>query len=202
MTPPFIKFSGHSDSGKTGLVCDVVRELKDRGYQVGVLKHDPHERWEWDKHGTDTARHAEAGADAVSILSPGRHGLYQKHDRPLDVQGIIRKMAPAPDIVLLEGFKSRDFPGFKATEDGWEDHLGQTYSSESVGTIADRVIELSGINKQTNGKCELYVDGKQVPLKKFPSSALTEVLEGFVRSLNDVDPGESLSVEIHRNAGD
>lgn len=199
MTIPTIKFSGESDSGKTTTVCQLVEELSDRGYSVGVLKHDPNDHWQWDKRGTDTDRHAKAGADAVSILSGKRHGLYQSHNGQFDVAELIRKMDPEPDLVLLEGFKSRSFPGFEATGEGWEDHDGNQFSGGNVETLADRVEQLADLERSHEPRethVRLTVDGEDVPLKSFPKSALVEVIEGYIRSLNDVQPGQSLSVEI------
>jgi molybdopterin-guanine dinucleotide biosynthesis protein MobB len=203
MSVPKIKFSGPSDSGKTSVISEVVRELKDRGHTVGVLKHDPHDHWSWDEEDTDTARHAGAGADAVSILSPERHGLYQFHDGRFDVDELIAKMDPKPDVVLLEGFKSRSYPGFEYADGQWEDHAGETFSHDDIGAMSDRIERFAHLNGNETecGEtfCRLTVDGEEVPLKAFPKSALVEVVEGYVRSLDGVEPGRRLTLDIEHD---
>lgn len=112
MTIPSIKIAGSSDSGKTTLIEQLVPVLRQRGWRVAVIKHDPHDHWTWDRPGADTDRVAQAGADGVAILSPGRFGLYQPTERELPVEALARKFEPVPDLVLLEGFKQSAHPGF------------------------------------------------------------------------------------------
>ena len=197
MNIPLFKVCGDSDTGKTTLVETIVEELKNRNYRLGVIKHDPADHWEWDVKGTDTERHARAGADGVAILSPGRFGLYQKRDGELDLQQLVEKFDPRPDLVLLEGFRSLDVPGFTQEEGQWVDQQGNTYNDENFSGMIDAVenqIKSSRENKDLS--CRLEVDGKPVDLTSFPRRALVELLWGFVRSLSGVDRGTTLTVEI------
>ena len=63
---PIISFVGHSNSGKTTLIEQIVRILSRKGYRVGVLKHT-HGAIKADKRETDTDRFRLAGAGISSI---------------------------------------------------------------------------------------------------------------------------------------
>lgn len=193
--PTMIRVSGPSESGKTSLICDLIPELKRRGYRVGAIKHDVHDVWRWDDPEKDTGRVNRAGADAVGIVSPGRCGLYQQGVEERDVEELAAALRPTPDVVLLEGFSSRDFPGLDAREGGWVDEEGREYGDGEISAMVDGIeSRLPGENFEV----QLTVNGESVPLKDFPRRALAGVVEGFVRSLSGVEEPGSLRLRIDR----
>ncbi|MBO8170597.1 MAG: molybdopterin-guanine dinucleotide biosynthesis protein B [Bacillaceae bacterium] len=107
MTAPVFSFVGYSGSGKTTLLCRVVSQLKKRGYRVGTLKHDAH-RFEMDKPGKDTWKHAQAGADVVAISSDDKFALIEKPVRELQLEDILKRIEGV-DVILIEGYK-RELP--------------------------------------------------------------------------------------------
>lgn len=176
--PVLVRVSGPSGSGKTSLICGLVSELQDRGYRVGVIKHDVHDTWQWDDPNKDTGRAAKAGADAVGIVSPGRYGLYQKRDDERRVEDLAGAFRPAPDVILLEGFSTLECPGFRYRNGQWIDDRGHEYGDEELSAIADGIeSRLSG----NSASMQLFVDGDPVPLRQFPGRVLMNLLEGFVR---------------------
>ena len=66
--PYIFGISGRKNTGKTKIVCEIVKELSERGYDVATIKHDGHE-FEPDRPGTDTFRHLNAGAFGTAIFS-------------------------------------------------------------------------------------------------------------------------------------
>ncbi len=70
-----IHIVGRKNSGKTTLVCDLVRELTRRGVKVATVKHTHHHH-ELDTPGKDSHLHREAGAAAVGILSPRMTAIF------------------------------------------------------------------------------------------------------------------------------
>lgn len=68
---PAVAFSAWSGSGKTTLIEQLVREFKQRGLRVAVIKHDAH-GFDIDREGKDTWRFQMAGADLVAISPPPR----------------------------------------------------------------------------------------------------------------------------------
>ena len=196
MKIPLFKISGNSDTGKTTILSDLIHGLKERDYCVGVVKHDPSNHWQWEVEDTDTDRHRKAGADAVAILSPGRYGVYQKRNGELDLSSLVEKFNPEPDIVLLEGFQSLDLPGLTLEDGEALDQEGNSYDLDETNLILNRIEEqISATEQEHKSVSRLWVDGKEVPLTRFPQSALKGVLEGFIQSLDGVDAGDTIRVE-------
>ena len=102
--PPAFGICGYSGAGKTTVILELIRELRARGLQVGVVKHDTH-GLNIDHEGKDTDRIFRAGAD-VLIRGPGQLFL-RAHDRgALTLHDTLRQMAPYYDLLLVEGHKT------------------------------------------------------------------------------------------------
>ena len=107
--PPIVSIVGRSDSGKTTLLERLIPELRGRGYRVGTIKHHAHPGFEVDKPGKDTWRHAQAGAEAVALVAPGKMFLLRRTEGELDL-GAVAAMMGEVDIVLTEGYRWADTP--------------------------------------------------------------------------------------------
>ena len=104
-TPRRIHVVGRKNSGKTTLVCELVRELTARGLKVATVKHT-HHRHELDTPGKDSHQHREAGAAAVGILSPQMTAMFFPTDR--EVRGDQRytqfeSLFADCDLIIVEG---------------------------------------------------------------------------------------------------
>ena len=100
---PVISFVGRSNCGKTTYLEKLIRELKNRGYRVGTIKHDVH-GFEMDKPGKDTWRHSQAGADVVCISSPTKMAMIKKVEQELLLDEVIAFVSDV-DIIFTEGYK-------------------------------------------------------------------------------------------------
>jgi molybdopterin-guanine dinucleotide biosynthesis protein MobB len=109
MTVKAVAFVSKSGSGKTTLLEKVISRLKDRGYRVGVIKHDAH-RFDIDRPGKDSYRLTAAGADIMLISSPEKLALVKKHAASPPVEDLLTVFFTDVDIVLTEGFKSSSLP--------------------------------------------------------------------------------------------
>ncbi len=102
--------AGRSGMGKTTLLERLVPELKSRGLVVSLIKHS-HKAIEIDRPGKDSYRLREAGCQEVLLLGDGRwalmHELRGDPEPPLPY--LLSRIQPC-DLVLVEGFKSGDFP--------------------------------------------------------------------------------------------
>lgn len=108
MAAPIVSVVGRSDSGKTTLICGLVRELKRRGWKVATIKHDVH-GFEMDKPGKDTWKHAEAGADTVVISSPWKMAMIEKVTEELSLDQLVERISNV-DIIISEGYKRNNKP--------------------------------------------------------------------------------------------
>lgn len=109
MTVKAVAFVAKSGSGKTTLLEKVIPRLKDRGYRVGVIKHDAH-RFEIDRPGKDSYRLTAAGADTMVISSPEKLAMVKTHAASPPVESLLAEYFTDMDIVLVEGFKSSALP--------------------------------------------------------------------------------------------
>jgi len=102
--------AGWSGSGKTTLLTRLLPALIGRGLSVSTVKHAHHD-FDIDQPGKDSWRHRKEGATEVMVASSQRWALMHEHrgapEPKLDI--LLRQMAPV-DLVLVEGFKTEDFP--------------------------------------------------------------------------------------------
>ncbi len=102
---PRIHIVGRRNSGKTTLVCELVRELTDRGIRVATIKHTHHNH-ELDTPGKDSWKHRESGAVGVGILSPYMTAVFVPSERTQDTQQDyewLSGMFKDVELVIVEG---------------------------------------------------------------------------------------------------
>lgn len=100
---------GYKNSGKTTMITRLIPELKNRGYNVAVIKHDGHD-FESDVPGTDSWKHQKAGAFGVAVFSEKRI-LITKECGNITEQQLARAF-PEADIILIEGLKNSSYPKY------------------------------------------------------------------------------------------
>lgn len=96
---------GRKNSGKTTLVCELVRQLTDRGVKVATIKHTHHQH-ELDTPGKDSHKHRESGAAGVGILSAQMTAAFVPVQRDEDEAvryARFNVMFNDCDIILVEG---------------------------------------------------------------------------------------------------
>ncbi len=100
-----IGIAGFKKSGKTKVVEDLVKNLKNRGYRVGTIKHVPKEDFTIDQPETDSWRHAQAGAEKIVLVSPEETTKLEKRKASLDE--VLRRVDEL-DFVIVEGFRDSE----------------------------------------------------------------------------------------------
>lgn len=100
--PRYIRIAGRKNSGKTTLIVALATHLTSHGFRVATLKHTSHDH-EFDRPGSDSQRHTEAGSLASVIVSPDRL-VYHAPRPPADsLAEFFRRIYDGCDIVLCEG---------------------------------------------------------------------------------------------------
>ncbi|MBP2626176.1 MAG: molybdopterin-guanine dinucleotide biosynthesis protein [Firmicutes bacterium] len=132
---PIVSFVGYSNSGKTTFLIKVIKELKKRGYRVGVIKHDGHD-FEIDHVGTDTWKHRQAGADVVCIASAQQIAVVQTTAKSPVLDDIIPFINNV-DLILTEGFKQEQKPQIEVNRQGTE-CLGK--KDNTIALVAEAMI--------------------------------------------------------------
>ncbi len=102
---PVVGICGYSGSGKTTLIEAILPRLTARGLQVAVIKQDAHEL-AIDHPGKDSDRLFNAGADV--LIRDANQAFHRRHRRDAHppLEAVIRRLAPAYDLILVEGHKT------------------------------------------------------------------------------------------------
>lgn len=122
--------TGPSESGKTRLVCALVREAKSRGLKTAVVKHCAH-GFDLDREGKDSWMYTKAGADRVALVSPNRVAILDNDPEKTGLRLIAEGLHPGADLVLVEG--GRAVPGLLRVE---VQAAGKTEFDPAPGLIA------------------------------------------------------------------
>jgi molybdopterin-guanine dinucleotide biosynthesis protein B len=102
--PKAVLIIGHKNTGKTRVVEAIVRELSERGYRVGTLKHSI-EDTPFDTPGKDTWRHTQAGASATAIINPRKTAIFRQDSMRLEEA--VEHLGDM-EFIVIEGFKSNN----------------------------------------------------------------------------------------------
>ena len=115
--PVMISFVGPSNAGKTTLLVNLIRELTQRGFKIGAVKHS-RAGFQLDIEGKDSANLKQAGARAVLLAGPRSIGFIADYSEELSPSDIGEKFFCDADIVLVEGWKESDLPKILVSEGG------------------------------------------------------------------------------------
>ena len=106
---------GRKNTGKTSLTVKIIEELTKRGYNVASIKHS-HHTMEMDRENTDTWKHKRAGSNVVvGIGSTTFFNVKQNMD--LNRLLYLIKHLDNVDFVVIEGFKSYNYPKIATSSD-------------------------------------------------------------------------------------
>lgn len=100
-----ISVVGTKDTGKTTLVVKIVKELVNRGFKVGTIKHM---HASFDLEGRDTWKHKEAGAELV--IGSGNETFFLINQK-FDIENLLTRSECLLnlDFVVIEGFKYSNY---------------------------------------------------------------------------------------------
>lgn len=120
---PIIGFCAHSGTGKTSLLTKLIPILKNKGLNLGIIKH-AHHNFDTDQPGKDSYELRKAGAKNMLVSSSRRWALIHEHfegDQETDLDELIRIVGLQPlDLILIEGFKHKAFPKIELHRDELE----------------------------------------------------------------------------------
>lgn len=114
---PAVAVVGYKNTGKTTLVARLVAAFQQEGCRVGTCKHDGGHDFEYDRPGTDSQQHREAGA-AVTLLASRTKAVlgmfYGEQGQPEPELETWLDLLSAPehglDLILVEGWKRSALP--------------------------------------------------------------------------------------------
>lgn len=132
-----VAFSGPSNSGKTTLVVNVSNILKQMGYKVCIVKHDPKDKAVFDTVGKDSDKFTKTGAD-VAVVSPTRTTLFKQDSSTIEE---IIELFKDFDFLLVEGLKTLPLPRISV----FRDKLDESYFEVTNAIAHDNTINADDI---------------------------------------------------------
>ncbi len=168
-----IHIVGRKNSGKTTLVCDLIREFTARNLKVATVKHTHHHH-ELDTPGKDSHKHREAGAAGVGILSPQMTALFSpvaREERGESRYTQFEVQFADCDLILVEGDLQASAPRIEVwrsvaseapyaandsaivavvSDDAPQGVTCGVWRREDIGKIADNILESVMLQSQTS----------------------------------------------------
>ena len=207
---------GAHNSGKTTLVVGIIRELRARGYSVGTIKDIHAEDFHMDQPGTDTSRHAEAGAELVVGRGLAETGiLFQTKMQFAQLKSLFTQ-----DYLILEGdpgvlcpncVTGHNSADLDARIDSNTVCFGgiagealseynnkpvfrtETQIKEIVDLIEEKAMEMK---KNEERELKLYFDDEEVPMVPFVESLIRATILGIVGELKGFEENTKVKIEL------
>lgn len=107
--PAILAIVGSSKVGKTTLIEQLIPVLKEKGIEVAVIKHHPHD-FEIDIPGKDTHRLKAAGAKTTIISSPKKIAIVSDVKKEIMPNDIVSRFIDDVELVIVEGYKKEKIP--------------------------------------------------------------------------------------------
>ena len=97
---------GWSGSGKTDLICRLIKAFKKKNILVGSIKHT-HHNFEIDKKGKDSFKHILSGSEEVILYNEKKYAMISNILRDqISFNDILKKFSKNIDVILVEGLKN------------------------------------------------------------------------------------------------
>ncbi len=208
---PVISVVGKSNAGKTTFLEKLIAELTRRGWRVATIKHDAH-RFDIDKPGKDSWRHAQAGSRAVAISSSEKVAVIKQLSNAVSVDELATLLEGDLDIILTEGFKRGDKPKIEISRREAATEL-LCSADELLAIVTDQVHQLDvphfGLDDAPGiadlleerflrgGEREevaLVVDGRRIPLKPFARRMLDRTVRAMLSLLEGCEDAHEVTL--------
>ncbi len=188
-------FYGESDSGKTTLIVQLVKQLSKEGYHVATVK-QTNKGISMDTANKDTWRHHQAGAHLVVFSSRSETDFLL--DAPLRFSEMLRRIAVfgSFDVILVEGVSDPDIPKIQVGLGKKRRNTIATYTGNFQEILT--LIKKKGTLQPTTSELRIKVNGKDIPLTPFPAQIISSTIVGMLTSLKDVQDVQTVSIELKR----
>lgn len=210
---PILTFIGWHNSGKTTVIREVVRRLRDRGYKIAVIKSTKHRGLNLDSPGSDSYLYGKDGIESVALICPDELILFQENTGE-NLKHLAFRLFPDADLVIGEGFKhASGIPKIEVTRadeskeplresvsdvravvSDYEVSFDKVFKTSRIAELTD-FIENSFLNDKKDEVC-LFVDGREISLNNFVCNSLKGIIFGFINCLKFTQGAQKLEIRI------
>ena len=133
---------GWSGSGKTDLVCRLIKVFTKKNLSVSTLKHT-HHNIIIDKKGKDSFNHSKSGAKEVLVGGGSNWTLIHRgnENQNYGIEYLINKFSKDTDILLIEGFKNSKIPKLEVFNNKLKKPLIHKKNSSTIAIIYEKINE-------------------------------------------------------------
>ena len=210
---PILTFIGWHNSGKTTVIREVVRRLRDRGYKIAVIKSTKHRGLNLDSPGSDSYLYGKDGIESVALICPDELILFQENTGE-NLKHLAFRLFPDADLVIGEGFKhASGIPKIEVTRadaskkpicesvsdvmavvSDYEVSFDKVFKISRITELTD-FIENSFLNDKKDDVC-LFIDGREISLNNFVRNSLKGIIFGFINCLKFTQGAQKLEIRI------
>ena len=183
MNEAIIGIYGKSNTGKTTLIVDTIKQLSNEGYNIASIKLSD-KKIEIDSKGKDTWKHGKAGAKVVVLSSINETDFLIKEQKEISKIIDIINQTGKYDLIIVESANDNFIPKIRIGNIEKRDNTILTYSGNFEKLI--EVIKKEISRRKNMEKMIIKVNGKQVPLTEFPTDIIKNTICGMLKSLKGV----------------
>ena len=210
---PVISVVGRSNVGKTTFLEKVLKELKNRGYRVAVVKHDSH-GFDIDHPGKDSWRLAQAGSDVVVVSSADKMAMVKRPAQELTLDQLADMVMDGVDIIITEGYKGADKPKIEVFRSDISDRIliqeqdllalvtdkhfdldVPQFTADYADGVVDLIIKKL-LSQPAKEEIRLSVNGKHIVLNSFIKDAFIKTISGMVSILHGTENAREIKLTI------
>lgn len=194
MSPAVFGIYGESDSGKTTLVVQLIKEFVHEGYRIATVKQTD-KSISIDTKNKDTWRHHSAGASLVVFSSRCETDFLLPE--PMDSTDIIRRITELKDVdvVLIEGADDPAIPKIQIGAGRKRSNTIARYDGNVQAVL--QFIKEEMKNPSAPHLC-ITINGKTIPLTEFPDQIITNTILAMLGSLKGVQDIRDVCIELKR----
>lgn len=184
MKPYVVGFYGKSNTGKTRLITQIIKQLTNDGLRIANIKISD-KKIDIDTLGKDTYKYAKAGSKLVILSSANETDfmLKQKEETNKIIEQI--RSLDEYDLIIIEGAKHRFIPKIRLGDIEERENTLLTYKGDFEELI--KIIKKESLRRKNMEKTCLKVNGKEIPLSEFPGDMIKNTICGMLNSLKGVD---------------
>ena len=186
---------GYSNTGKTTLIVKLVEQLVKEGYLIATIKQTK-KKISMDTKKKDTWLHHGAGAELVVFSSICETDFLL--NKSMSTSEIIRRITEfgCYDLILVEGADDPCIPKIQIGAGKKRANTIISYKNNfnEILKIIKRELKM----KPSLQRLYITVNGRNIPLAKFPEQIITNTIIGMLGSLKDVQNIKEITIQLKR----